>query len=99
MKKSYHSIAVPTGDAMTALRRCAECSASGSAPAVVAIAIGIPPRFLVSRSGLVVASSPGATILGSGTDGYRAKSRTRSAKGLARDFARLLAPAGRPPHR
>src|ERR1043165_8237887 len=43
MKKSYHSIAVPTVDAITALRSCALCSASGNWPTVVAIAMDVSP--------------------------------------------------------
>src|SRR5580658_3070891 len=45
MKKSYHSIAVPIVDAITALRSCLLCSASGSTPIVVAIAIWLPSPF------------------------------------------------------
>src|SRR5262249_42109772 len=48
---------------MTALRSCALCSASGNVPAVVAIAIGLSPRFLRSWSGLIAARFPRATIL------------------------------------
>src|SRR5215469_5481422 len=63
---------------MTALRSCALCSASGNVPAVVAIAIGISPRFLRSWSGLVAARSPRATILRPVGYGYSERVATRS---------------------
>src|SRR5579864_5247137 len=56
MKKSYHSIAVPTVEAMTARRSCALCSASGSPPTVVAIAMAYLPVCSFRGAGL---SSPG----------------------------------------
>src|SRR5579864_6896682 len=55
MKKSYHSIAVPTVEAMTARRSCALCSASGSPPTVVAIAMAYLPICSFRGAGL---SSP-----------------------------------------
>src|SRR3984893_3175389 len=57
---------------MTALRSCLLCSASGSAPTVVAIAIWLPspfPRFV----GRAYTPSPQATILQAARDGYRPK--------------------------
>src|SRR5262252_9560151 len=62
---------------MTALRSCALCSASGNVPAIVAVAIGLSPRFLRSWSGLVAARSPRATILRPARYGYSERVATR----------------------
>src|SRR3984957_10186024 len=67
---------------MTALRSCALCSASGSAPIVVAIAmLASLPVSSLSRSGLLVARSPSTTIRQAAADGYRSKVARRAPRG------------------
>src|SRR5262249_61940586 len=63
---------------MTALRSCALCSASGNVPTVVAIAIGLSPRFLRFWSGLIAARFPRATILRPVGYGYSERVVARS---------------------